>query len=67
MVPDAGAAREELLARGVAAGEITVVDERDGGTLFGFGDPDGNTWVVQQLRARAEQPLIPRQGPAPGP
>ncbi|MEX5234705.1 VOC family protein [Kocuria arenosa] len=67
VVPDAGAAREELLARGVEAGEITVVDERDGGTLFGFSDPDGNTWVVQQLRARAEQPLIPRQRPAPGP
>ncbi|GAA1770759.1 VOC family protein [Kocuria aegyptia] len=65
VVPDARAAREELLSRGVAAGEITVVDERDGGTLFGFSDPDGNTWVVQQLRARAEQPLIPR--PAPGP
>lgn len=65
VVSDAGAAREELLARGVEAGEITVVDERDGGTLFGFSDPDGNTWVVQQLRARAEQPLIPR--PAPGP
>ncbi len=67
VVSDAGAAREELLARGVEAGEITVVDERDGGTLFGFSDPDGNTWVVQQLRARAEQPLIPRQPPAPGP
>ncbi len=65
VVSDAGAAREELLARDVEAGEITVVDERDGGTLFGFSDPDGNTWVVQQLRARAEQPLIPR--PAPGP
>lgn len=65
VVPDAGAAREELLSRGVEAGEITVVDERDGGTIFGFSDPDGNTWVVQQLRARAEQPLIPRQRPAP--
>jgi catechol 2,3-dioxygenase-like lactoylglutathione lyase family enzyme len=65
VVPDAGAAREELLARGVEAGEITVVDERDGGTVFGFSDPDGNTWVVQQLRARAEQPLIPRQRPTP--
>lgn len=59
VVPDAGAARAELLARGVEADEITVLDERDGGTLFGFSDPDGNTWVVQQLRARAERPLIP--------
>ena len=60
-VADAAAAREELLSRGVDAGEITVFDERDGGTLFGFSDPDGNTWTVQQLRARADQPLIPRE------
>ncbi|AYJ51164.1 VOC family protein [Rhodococcus sp. P1Y] len=60
VVADAYAAREELLARGVEAGEITVFDERDGGTLFGFEDPDGNTWAVQQLKARADKPLIPR-------
>lgn len=60
VVADAYAAREELLARGVEAGEITVFDERDGGTLFGFADPDGNTWAVQQLKARADKPLIPR-------
>jgi len=58
-VADAGAAREELLGRGVDASEITVFDERDGGTFFGFSDPDGNTWAVQQLKARATQPLIP--------
>ena len=56
---DAAAAREELLARGVEASEITVFDERDGGTFFGFDDPDGNSWAVQQLKVRAEQPLIP--------
>lgn len=60
VVADAYAAREELLARGVEAGEITVFDERDGGTLFGFADPDGNTWAVQQLKARADKPLIAR-------
>ncbi|MFL6130247.1 MAG: VOC family protein [Mycobacteriales bacterium] len=60
-VADAAAARDELLARGVEASEITVFDERDGGTFFGFSDPDGNTWAVQQLRARAEKPLIPVQ------
>jgi hypothetical protein len=38
--------------RGVAAGDIDVIDERDGGTLFGFIDPDGNSWV-QQIKARA--------------
>ena len=59
VVPDAETARAELLGRGVEAGEITVFDERDGGTFFGFADPDGNTWAVQQLKARADQPLIP--------
>ena len=58
-VADARAAREELLGRGVEASELTVFDERDGGTFFGFADPDGNTWAVQELRVRAEQPLIP--------
>lgn len=60
VVADAYRAREQLLERGVAAGEIEVIDERDGGTLFGFADPDGNAWVVQQIKARANKPLIPR-------
>jgi catechol 2,3-dioxygenase-like lactoylglutathione lyase family enzyme len=59
VVADAAAARQELLDRGVEASEITVFDERDGGTFFGFSDPDGNTWAVQQIEARAERPLIP--------
>lgn len=59
VVADALAARDELMARGVECGEIQVLDERDGGTLFGFADPDGNTWTVQQIKARAEKPLIP--------
>jgi catechol 2,3-dioxygenase-like lactoylglutathione lyase family enzyme len=59
VVADAQAARQELLDRGVEASEITVFDERDGGTFFGFGDPDGNTWSVQQLKIRGEKPLIP--------
>ena len=59
VVADAQAARQELLDRGVEASEITVFDERDGGTFFGFSDPDGNTWAVQQLKVRAEKPLIP--------
>ena len=61
VVADAQAAREELLARGVEASEITVFDERDGGTFFGFSDPDGNTWAVQQLKVRADKPLIPEE------
>ena len=59
VVSDARAARQELLDRGVEASEITVFDERDGGTFFGFSDPDGNTWSVQEIKARAEKPLIP--------
>ena len=59
VVADAYGARQQLLDRGVDAGDIDVIDARDGGTLFGFTDPDGNSWVVQQLKARADQPLIP--------
>jgi catechol 2,3-dioxygenase-like lactoylglutathione lyase family enzyme len=61
VVPDAKAAREELIGRGVEASEITVFDERDGGTFFGFADPDGNTWAVQELKVRATKPLIPHE------
>ena len=59
VVSDAQAARQELLDRGVQVSEITKFDERDGGTFFGFADPDGNTWAVQELKVRAETPLIP--------
>ena len=59
VVSDGHAARRELLDRGVDVSEITVFDERDGGTFFGFSDPDGNTWAVQELKVRAEKPLIP--------
>ncbi|MFF3601878.1 VOC family protein [Kitasatospora indigofera] len=59
VVADAKAARDELLSRGVEASEIVTFDARDGGTFFGFSDPDGNSWAVQELRVRAEKPLIP--------
>ena len=58
-VSDAQAARQELLDRGVEASDIQVFSEDDGGTFFGFADPDGNTWAVQELRVRAERPLVP--------
>jgi catechol 2,3-dioxygenase-like lactoylglutathione lyase family enzyme len=61
VVADAAAARTELLGRGIECDEITVFDERDGGTFFGFADPDGNTWAVQQIKARADRPLIPHE------
>ena len=59
VVADAEAARAELIERGVDASPIQVIDPRDGGTFFGFADPDGNTWAVQQITARGERPLIP--------
>jgi predicted enzyme related to lactoylglutathione lyase len=59
VVADAEAARAELVGRGVECSEVQTIDPRDGGTFFGFADPDGNTWAVQQIRARADRPLIP--------
>jgi len=59
VVADAAAAREELLARGVEVSDMMSFGDQDGSTFFGFSDPDGNTWAVQELRVRAERPLIP--------
>lgn len=58
-VADVEAARAELVGRGVACDPTTTFSPDDGGTFFGFADPDGNTWAVQQLRVRGERPLIP--------
>ncbi len=60
VVSDAAAARQELVDRGVEASETTVFTEADGGTFFGFHDPDGNSWAVQEIRARAQTPLMPK-------
>ena len=57
-VADAEAARAELVGRGVECSELMVFSPDDGGTFFGFADPDGKTWAVQQLKARGEKPLI---------
>ena len=59
VVSDAAAARQELLDRGLEVSELTVMTEADGGTFFGFHDPDGNTWAIQEIKARASKPLIP--------
>jgi len=59
VVADGAAARKELLDRGVPVSEPAVFTEADGGTFFGFSDPDGNTWSVQEIRARAQAPLLP--------
>ena len=58
-VADGKAAREELISRGVDCSELTSFGDQDGSTFFGFADPDGNTWAVQELKVRGEKPLIP--------
>ena len=46
VVPDINAARAELADRGVEVGEVQDL----GGVLYVFfSDPDGNSWVLQQL------------------
>jgi catechol 2,3-dioxygenase-like lactoylglutathione lyase family enzyme len=59
VVADAAAARQELIGRGVEASEPVSFGDQDGSTFFGFADPDGNTWAVQELKVRAQKPLIP--------
>ena len=59
VVADAEVARAELVERGVECDPIQVFSPDDGGTFFGFADPDGNTWAVQEIKARAAKPLIP--------
>jgi catechol 2,3-dioxygenase-like lactoylglutathione lyase family enzyme len=49
VVADVAAAREHLLARGVAASDVDV---QPWGSFVTFSDPDGNTWALQQLPAR---------------
>jgi catechol 2,3-dioxygenase-like lactoylglutathione lyase family enzyme len=49
VVEDVRAARERLLANGVAASEV---DEQAWGQFVSFSDPDGNSWTLQQLPAR---------------
>lgn len=46
VVPDAQAARQDLLDRGVDAPEVTTLAW---GSFTSFTDPDGNTWTLQQL------------------
>ncbi len=49
VVPDAAAARQQLLDKGVRASEV---DEQDWGKFVGFTDPDGNGWALQELPDR---------------
>ncbi len=59
VVSDAQAARQELADRGVEVSDLMVMAPADGGTFFGFRDPDGNSWAVQEIKARDRNPLIP--------
>lgn len=52
VVADIGVAHAQLVERGVEVSDIEQIDPRDGGTLCHFADPDGNTWVVQEIKAR---------------
>jgi catechol 2,3-dioxygenase-like lactoylglutathione lyase family enzyme len=49
VIPDAQAAREELLGRGA---EVSEVDVQPWGSFVYFSDPDGNTWALQQIPRR---------------
>jgi catechol 2,3-dioxygenase-like lactoylglutathione lyase family enzyme len=54
VVADIATAHAQLVERGVDVSEVQQIDPRDGGTLCNFADPDGNTWVVQEIKARAQ-------------
>ena len=49
VIPDADAAREQLLDAGVEASEVQVMPW---GRFVFFADPDGNTWSLQELPQR---------------
>jgi catechol 2,3-dioxygenase-like lactoylglutathione lyase family enzyme len=48
VVADVAAARQQLIAHGVAASDVDV---QPWGSFVTFSDPDGNTWALQQLPA----------------
>ena len=53
VVSDLEKARAQLVDRGVEVSEIVRMNEQDGGSFVFFDDPDGNSWAVQEIRARA--------------
>lgn len=52
VVTDIEAARADLAGRGIDVSETQVLDPRDGGKFAHFKDPDGNNWIVQEVRER---------------
>ena len=49
VVPDVQAARDELTQRGT---DVSEIDVQAWGSFVYFSDPDGNSWVLQQLPDR---------------
>jgi catechol 2,3-dioxygenase-like lactoylglutathione lyase family enzyme len=49
VVPDVQAVRDELRRRGA---EVSEIDVQPWGSFVYFSDPDGNSWVLQQLPKR---------------
>jgi catechol 2,3-dioxygenase-like lactoylglutathione lyase family enzyme len=49
VVADVQAARDELMQRGT---EVSEIDVQPWGSFIYFSDPDGNSWVLQQLPDR---------------
>ena len=49
VVADVQAARDELMQRGT---EVSEIDVQAWGLFVNFKDPDGNSWVLQQLPDR---------------
>ena len=61
VVEDIDAVREQLAGRGVGVSEVQQLgpEGTPGSRFVFFDDPDGNTWAVQELKVRAQKPLIP--------
>jgi len=53
VVTDITAARETLVGRGLAVGEIT---DNGGVKYAGFSDPDGNLWLLQEFPPTLRRP-----------
>ena len=52
VVADINQAREELAGRGVAVGKV---DDLGGVKYVSFSDPDGNSWLLQEIPADVKQ------------
>ena len=74
VVTDIEAARAELVGRGVEVSEIRHMtpngwapgagpERRDYGSFADFSDPDGNTWVLQEVRHGAARRVTATRSP----